>query len=157
MMLIAVIMFYDYPIVEIGLLISLQILEMIRFILTRPYHSKLRNIIYFFLDIIILILFIMILIMNLVFNQIQTSTDLNLNYDLGSKWIQLGWVSITLLWLWIGIHFIVWVVNLGYSMRYTNKELMDQNVRAYYENKISAYEACNVEPPIELCNEFKNT
>ena len=105
---------------------------MTRFIITRPYHSKFRNIIYFFLDVIMLVLFIIILIMKLIFDQIQTSTDLNLNYDLGAKWIALGWVSISLLWLWIGIHVIVWIINLGYSIRYTNKELMDQNVREYY-------------------------
>lgn len=42
-MIMAIMMFYDYPLVQIGMLIALQVLDVIRFIITRPYQSKIRN------------------------------------------------------------------------------------------------------------------
>lgn len=42
-MIMAIMMFYDYPAVQIGMLITLQILDLIRFILTKPYQSQIRN------------------------------------------------------------------------------------------------------------------
>lgn len=79
----AVMMFYEYPLVQISLLIALQILDLIRFIATKPYQSKIRNVVGVLLEIILLAFFALNLAMYLVINKIQTSTDLALNSTLG--------------------------------------------------------------------------
>ena len=58
-MIMAVMMFYEYPIVQIGMLIALQILDIIRFIATKPYQSKIRIGAGIVLEILLLIFFIL--------------------------------------------------------------------------------------------------
>jgi hypothetical protein len=48
-MLISIPVFYESPLASILALMILQILDMIRFILTIPYQNKIRNINYFML------------------------------------------------------------------------------------------------------------
>ena len=147
LMLLTVCIFYPYPTVQIATLISLQLLEIIRFIIVRPYNSTLRNVARGFLEVALLILFSLVLGQLLIINVIQTSTDMGINSSMGVLWIRMGWVSLSFLWIYCLGHLVIWTVNLGYGIKYTNLELMNTNMKAFYYGKIENYEDNNLEAP----------
>lgn len=140
MMLLSICLFYDFPLVQISILIFLQSLEIIRFLLTIPYSSKIRNFIQISLEILLLITFILILISLTMINTILASTDLDLNFSLGDSWIKLGWAMVSLLWFYCLVHFVIDVIGLFYKYKYTNQELYWRNTKKYYYRKIEEYE-----------------
>ena len=102
----------------------------------------------------LLCVFILVLVMFYIISTIQTSTDLSLNNSLASVWIGLGWITLALLWGFCIGHLVISLVDAYYGIFYTNKQLMDQNIKSYYYNKIAHYEDCNVEVPSNLIKDW---
>jgi hypothetical protein len=78
-MLICVPLFYDYPLTSILILMIIQILDVIRFILTVPYHKKIRNYVYFIIELSLMIYFICGLVNLTASSQMHDSTGVIIN------------------------------------------------------------------------------
>lgn len=70
LMVICVVLFYEYPIYAAGFLIALEIFEIVRFVLTWPFASRKRNIIRLILEVIILVFFLTVFLQVMYVTQI---------------------------------------------------------------------------------------
>ena len=64
-------MFYETPYAQVSVLIALQVMEIARFIATRPYAYLWRNIVRFLLELMLLLFFISCLIQSILIQRIM--------------------------------------------------------------------------------------
>ena len=128
----------------------IQIGEIVRFCLTWPYAAKWRNIVRLVLEIILLAIFALIYFIQLIVYNLIRGAD-----PVWATWFfMFGWIALGLVFIY-NIGFIVLAcINLWQQCKYTNRELMDENRRNYYFQKLNDYEENHENVPIELVNEY---
>lgn len=128
-------LFYVNGSAALGILMAIQAFEIIRFCVTWPFAKKWRNITRLCLDITLLLIFGTVLAIQIIsvtiFGSQATPDDVRLYFIL-------GWVGFGLIMIFNFAYFIICCIDLYYSYKYTNKEMIDKNRRDYYYEKLQS-------------------
>lgn len=136
-MIVSLPIFYDIEHMQPAILIILQLLEIARFIATKPYFARWRNVYRFVLEILLLFFFITVFINTYLITYI-TANDPDLNFYV-RLYYDIGWVGFVLVFAFNCGFIILMFVDLARSFKYTNRELMEEARRIYYYGKITEY------------------
>lgn len=132
------------------LLMVIQVFEIIRFCLTWPYAKRWRNITRLCLDVTLLLVFGTVYAIQIISTEIfgtQASPDSVRLYFL------LGWIGFGLVMIFNFAYFILVCIDLYYSYKYTNREMIDMNRKDFYYNKLSDLEAKDKDVPVDVMAE----
>lgn len=100
LMLLSITIFYDYPFVSILSLMVLQIIEILRFLLTIPYQHRVRNCVYFIIELSLMIYFICGVMNLLASEQMHDNTGTIINLETVGMYKISGWIGIFMLYLY---------------------------------------------------------
>lgn len=117
----------------------IQLMEMIRFIVIWPFHSKVRNFIRLGLEICLLTFFVTILIQAMNLPHI-ISGDPALIESAVEIFYKIGWVGFGMVFTFNIVHIIIWSYDWVQGCRKTNRELMDEARKLYYMRRLQTYE-----------------
>ena len=132
MMIFALPIFHELPYTQATCLITLQVLEIIRFIVTWPFHSKFRNLYRIFLEVILLLIFIIVMVTQHL-SALLMKNDPN-NIEDVVKWFNLlGWLGLILVLIF---NFSVFIITFIDMIRLCTKGdsvvQMDEIRKEYY-------------------------
>jgi hypothetical protein len=152
-MIISLPLFYDLEHCQPAVLILLQLLEMARLVLTKPYYAAWRNVYRFCLELCLLLFFVCIMVNSYLIDQIVLNDPSTLDYYV-RLYYNFGWVGFVTVFAF-NIGFLVLLfVDLARSFKYTNRELMEEARRLYYYDKIAVYEREREQVPLGLMNRW---
>lgn len=106
-----------------AVLIILQLLEISRFIATKPYCARCRNIYRFVLELLLLFFFVAVFINTFLINYITANDPSTLDFYV-RLYYDIGWVGFALVFAFNGGFIILMFIDLARSFKYTNRELM---------------------------------
>ena len=138
LMIIVLPLFYEEPYAQMGLLLLVELFEVVRVWVVWPFLSAKRNWLRLSLDVALALFFLVHLIQIKLVNDIQ-SGDIN-QMELTVRAFQgLGWFGFVLVF-YFNIAFIVMVVySFCVGLRVSNRKLMDEARKTYYFDKIKDY------------------
>jgi len=132
-------LFYNYPQSQIGILIALQFLEVVRFCIVRPFATLSRNIIRFLLELVLLVFFITTLLQNILINKISQNIS-NLIADQTKSYYVVGWIGFIAIFIFNISFFVMLIVDIVLCLRKSSRENMREIRKNYYYDKIVKYE-----------------
>ena len=152
-MIISLPLFYSSPQWEACILIVLQLLELIRFCITKPYYARWRNLFRFCLEMLALIMFVVVFANTFILEQIILNDPNTVNMYI-TVFYNLGWLGFVSVWVF-NIGFIVLcIIDVCLGFRKTNRDMMDEARRVYYYDKINDYEKDYDQVPLGLMNRW---
>lgn len=104
LMLTAVPLFYDHGIWPVIILTVLQFLDVVRFLLTLPYQSNVRNFFYFFLESVLFIFFLCSFINQIAGQSIYDENGTIINVENATTYKNSGWLGMILLFVYNGLY-----------------------------------------------------
>ena len=122
-MMLAFPLFYDYTYAQIIALICIQILEIIRISISKPYIAKWRNIYKIVLECILLTLFCLIFFIQLLIMLI-TNQGVNVDLTWANLYFTIGWVCFTLVFAFNFGYFIIFFINWYKNCTKTNQQIL---------------------------------
>jgi hypothetical protein len=134
-------------------LVLLQILEIVRFIMTKPYYKRWRNIYRFTLELLLLFFFVVVLAESYIIEEIVINDPATLEFYV-KIYYNLGWVGFCLVFAFNIGFLILFFIDAAIGFKYTNRELMDESRRVYYYDKILGYEKEHEQVPLNLMNQW---
>lgn len=153
MMVISLPLFYDTIHAQAGVLIFLQLMEILRFIFTWPYHKKWRNIFRLVLELVLLTFFVSVLIQGFVVRDIMLNDPNTIEKSI-TTFYQLGWVGFVTVFVFNLSFVALMFFDLYKGCKKTNKEIIDEARRLYYYDKLKSFEQENEDVPLGLVNKW---
>lgn len=126
---------------------------MARFLATKPYYAKWRNIFRFTLELFLLFFFTCVLINTYIIDKITVNDPNTLDYYV-QIYYAIGWVGFTMVFAF-NIGFIIqFIIDVAQGFRFSNRELMEEARRIYYYDRITTYEREKDQVPLGLMNRW---
>lgn len=152
-MIVSLPIFYELKHFQPAVLIILQLMEIVRFLITKPYFALWRNVYRFVLEIFLLIFFICVMINSYLIEEIVLNDPNTLDKSV-RMYYDVGWVGFAMVFAF-NIGFVILLfIDLGRGFKYSNRELMEEARRVYYYDKITSYEREKEEVPLNLMNRW---
>jgi hypothetical protein len=139
LMMVALPIFYSTKGAQVTILIAIQLMEIVRFLVIWPFHSKIRNYIRLALELCLLLFFACILIQGLKLpdimsgDQILVAPAVNIYYNI-------GWVGFAMAFAFNIGHIAISVYDTALGCRKSNRDLMDEARKYFYMEKLKQYE-----------------
>lgn len=144
-------LFYVSGNTALCVLMVVQALEIARFCLTWPFAKRWRNILRLCLDVVLLLIFIVVfaiqIISVLIFGTAATAENVKMYF-------LLGWIGFVFIMIFNFTYFIICCIDLYYSYKFTNREMIDMNRRDYYYEKLNQIESKDKDVPVEIMAEY---
>ena len=142
MMIISLPLFYHSTQAQAGVLILLQIAEVIRFCVIWPFYKKWRNIYRLILECSLLMFFICVLIQGFLVQEIMLNNE-NTLMNAIQLFYRFGWVGFGMVFFFNCSFIVLAIFDLVMGCKKSNRKLMDEARRIYYYDKLKAYEEEN--------------
>ncbi len=137
--MVALPIFYSTKGAQVTILIAIQLMEIIRFLVIWPFHSKIRNYIRLALELCLLLFFACILIQGLKLPDIM-SGDQILIVPAVNIYYTIGWVGFAMAFAFNIGHIAILVYDTVLGCRKSNRDLMDEARKFFYMEKLKQYE-----------------
>jgi hypothetical protein len=152
-MIVSLPLFYELNHCQPAVLVMLQMLEMARFLATKPYYAKWRNIYRFTLELFLLFFFTCVLVNTYIIDKITANDPNTLDYYV-QIYYAIGWAGFTMVFAF-NIGFIIqFIIDVAQGFRFSNRELMEEARRIYYYDRITSYEREKDQVPLGLMNRW---
>jgi hypothetical protein len=138
---------------QIAVLILIQIMEIIRFIIVRPFKTKIRNFIRFGLDFTLLLFFGTVLIQGFLMLTIM-SADTSTLLSTVDLFYKVGWTGFALAFTFNIGHLTIIIYDTVIGCRKSNRYYMDEARKIFYMQKLNSYEEENEDVPLSLINKW---
>lgn len=139
LMMVALPIFYSTKGAQVTILIAIQLMEITRFLVIWPFHSKTRNYIRLALELCLFLFFTSILIQALKLPDIM-SGDQILIVPAVNIYYAIGWLGFTMAFVFNIAHIAILVYDTVLGCRKSNRELMDEARKFFYMEKLKQYE-----------------
>jgi hypothetical protein len=133
-MLTAVPLFYDHGLWPVLILTILQGLDVVRFLLTLPYHSIFRNFFYFFLEGLLFTFFVSSFINQSVGSSIYDSNGVIVDITNATIYKNSGWIGMIVLFMYNILYILSNLVEFGILLfrKSSIENLVWSNRNSYY-------------------------
>lgn len=138
-MFISLPLFMGVPYAQASVLVILQLLDIVRVILIRPFHKTWRNIYKIILQSLLCVLFICQLAHSSLLEEIVANNPDTIGTAI-THFYRVGWVGFAAVFAYNCLYIVLFVIDFAIGCKYTNIELMTQIRKQYYYHKIKRYE-----------------
>lgn len=144
-------LFYSNGKIALIILFIIQLGEIIRFCLTWPFAKRWRNICKLILEFILLFIFGTVYAIQqvtlVIFGSDPPPESIRLYFNL-------GWIGFGLIMIFNFGYFVLCIIDLSHSCRYTNKKMIQENRKTYFFEKLQNLDTNDNEMPAEAVNEY---
>lgn len=143
--------FYTDGDFQVMVLSFLQVGEIVRFCLTWPFAKLWRNVYRLVLEIVLLSVFAVVFAIQKIALNIYGNTPTN---EMVRLYFNMGWIGFGLVLIFNVGFLILMFIDMAIGCKYTNKEMIEENRRAYYFKKLHSIENQNENVPVDLVSKF---
>lgn len=123
-MIVSLPIFYDLKHFQPMILMLLQIMEIIRFLITKPYYAMWRNIYRLALELIMLAFFTCIFINTYLIEEIVLNNPDTLEANV-RMYYNVGWAGFFFVFAFNIGFLVLWGIDVARGFKYSNRELME--------------------------------
>lgn len=112
--------FYETKTAQIAILIIIQLTEIVRFSIVRPYYHKWRLIVRFILEIVLLAFFITVMVQDFLVTRIMRNDPNTLMQDIDSFY-KIGWAGFVFVFVFNGTFVVLFIIDVIVGCRQSNR------------------------------------